>query len=85
MKSAAHSRGMIRMNRLLLCLSIVGLALTACGSEPDPDAAAATAAQAKAAPADRMARMARAVGNGKPGAAVVIRYDFSAKPAVSAP
>jgi hypothetical protein len=32
-----------------------------------------------------MARMARAVGNGKPGAAVVIRYDFSAKPAVGAP
>jgi hypothetical protein len=75
---------MIRMNRLLLCLSIVGLALTACGSEPDPDAAAATTA-AKAAPADPIARMARAVGNGKPGAAVVIRYDFAAKPAVGTP
>ena len=75
------------MNRLPLCLSIVGLALTACGSEPDPDAAAATTPQsaAKAASADPMARMARAVGNGKPGAAVVIRYDFSAKPAVGTP
>lgn len=73
------------MNRLPLCLSIVGLVLTACGSEPDPDAAAATTAQAKAAPADPMARMARAVGNGKPGAAVVIRYDFAAKPAVGTP
>ena len=32
-----------------------------------------------------MARMARAVGNGKPGAAVEIRYDFASKPAVGTP
>jgi hypothetical protein len=74
------------MNRLPLCLSIIGLALSACGSEPDPDAAAAaTQTGAKAAPADPMARMAHAVGNGKPGAALEIRYDFSAKPAVGTP
>ena len=71
---------MIRMNRLAICLSIAGLALAACGSEPEPDAAAATAPQPAArpaAPADPIARMARAVGNGKPGAAVDIRYDFA--------
>jgi hypothetical protein len=32
-----------------------------------------------------MARMARAVGNGKPGAAVQIRYDFMSRPAVGTP
>jgi hypothetical protein len=73
------------MNRLAICLSIVGLALAACGSEPDPGAAAATAQPAQAAVADPMARMARAVGNGKPGAAVQIRYDFASKPAVGTP
>jgi hypothetical protein len=76
---------MIRMNRLAICLSIVGLALAACGSEPDPGAAAASAQPAQAAVADPMARMARAVGNGKPGAAVQIRYDFASKPAVGTP
>ncbi len=73
------------MNRLATCLSIAGLALAACGSEPDPGAAAATAQPAQAAAADPMARMARAVGNGKPGAAVQIRYDFASKPAVGTP
>jgi hypothetical protein len=76
---------MIRMNRLAICLSIAGLALAACGSEPDPGTAAATAQPAQAATADPLARMARAVGNGKPGAAVQIRYDFGSKPAVGTP
>jgi hypothetical protein len=76
---------MIRMNRLATLLSIVGLALAACGSEPDPGAAAATAQPAQPAVADPMARMARAVGNGKPGAAVQIRYDFASRPAVGTP
>jgi hypothetical protein len=80
---------MIRMNRLAICLSIAGLALAACGSEPDPDANAAMtakrAAQEAAAAADPMSRMARAVGSGKPGAAVEIRYEFSSKPAVGTP
>ena len=64
------------MNRLTLCLSIAGLVLSACGSDPDPDAAAAAAPkpEAKAAPADPMARMAKAVGSSKPGAALTIRY-----------
>jgi hypothetical protein len=76
---------MIRMNRLATFLSIVGLALAGCGSEPDPGAAAASAQPAQAAVADPVARMARAVGNGKPGAAVQIRYDFASKPAVGTP
>jgi len=73
------------MNRLATLLSIAGLALAACGPEPDPGAAAATPQPAQAAVADPMARMARAVGNGKPGAAVQIRYDFASKPAVGTP
>jgi len=76
------------MNRLAISLSIAGLALAACGSEPEPDPAAATAPQPAAraaAPDDATARMARAVGNGKPGAAVQIRYEFAARPAVGTP
>ena len=73
------------MNRLAICLSIAGVALAACGSQSEPGAAAATTQPAEAAVADPMARMARAVGNGKPGAAVQIRYDFASKPAVGTP
>jgi hypothetical protein len=78
---------MIRMNRLAIFVSIAGLALAACGSEPDPDAAAAAPKPAAkpAPPADPTLRMAEAVGNGKPGAAVVIRYEFASKPAVGTP
>lgn len=85
MKSALIQEGMTRMKRLAICLSIAGLALAACGAEPNPDPAAANAAKRAAAPADPMARMARAVGSGKPGAAVEIRYDFASKPAVGTP
>jgi hypothetical protein len=75
------------MNRLAICLSIASIALAACGSEPEPDAAAAAkpAAARATATSDPVARMAKAVGNGKPGAAVDIRYEFSAKPAVGTP
>jgi hypothetical protein len=76
---------MIRMNRPATLLAITGLALAACGSEPEPGAAAATSQSAQAAVADPMTRMARAVGNGKPGAAVQIRYDFASRPAVGTP
>jgi hypothetical protein len=74
---------MIRMNRVAICLSIAGIALAACGSKPDPQSANGPAA--KAAPADPIAQMARAVGNGKPGAAVELRYEFSGKPTVGTP
>jgi len=73
------------MNRLATCLSITSLALAACGSEPDPGATAVTSQPSQSAVADPMARMARAVGNGKPGAAVQIRYDFASRPAVGTP
>ncbi|HEV8330991.1 MAG TPA: hypothetical protein VGQ22_06205 [Steroidobacteraceae bacterium] len=72
------------MNRVAICLSIAAIALAACGSKPDPAAKGPQAANA-AAPDDPLGRMARAVGNGKPGAAVEIRYDFSGKPAVGSP
>lgn len=67
--------------------------LAACGPDPGAgDAATAAAspkAQAKPAvarpQADPLATMARAVGNGKPGAAVDIRYDLTARPEVGKP
>lgn len=79
------------MNRIAAQLSIASLVLlSACGAEPPPDAAAREAARPvpvtqAPAPEDPMGKMARAVGNGKPGAAVDIRYDFQAKPAVGVP
>ena len=75
------------MNRLVICLSIASLALAGCGSDPDPDSTAASpkSAAKSAASADPLERMAHAVGNGKPGAAVLIRYDFVSKPAGGTP
>ena len=40
---------------------------------------------AAAAPADETATFAKAVGDGKPGAAVNIRYEFAGKPSVGTP
>ena len=75
--------------RLLLGVPMASLILLgACGSEPEPEAAAAPAAPqptVAAAPADETAAFAKAVGDGKPGAAVTIRYEFSDKPAVGTP
>lgn len=67
--------------------------LAACGSDPDPAATTQPAAtpqptvQAPPAPAtaDPTAKMARAVGGGKPGAAVDIKYEFLSRPEVSKP
>lgn len=66
--------------------------LAACNSEPAPDAAAPAApptakpvVQAEQSPVDPTAKMARAVSNGKPGAAVDIKYDFKSKPEVGKP
>ena len=68
------------------------LSLAACNSDPAPDAAAPAApptakpvVQAEQSPVDPTAKMARAVGNGKPGAAVDIKYDFRGKPEVGKP
>ncbi|HLS80110.1 MAG TPA: hypothetical protein VK025_01740 [Steroidobacter sp.] len=71
--------------------------LGACGSESasESQTVQASASADSAAPAPRpvaaskpddpTAGMARAVGGGKPGAAVQIKYEFGAKPAVGAP
>jgi len=77
--------------RLLMCVPMATLVLLgACGSEPEPAAAAPVApAPTKptvaAAPKDETANFARAVGDGKPGAAVNIRYEFSGKPTLGVP
>jgi hypothetical protein len=84
---------MIRMKRLsrrlLLGVSMASLILLgACGSEPEPEAAAAPPVPqptVAAAPADETAAFAKAVGDGKPGAAVTIRYDFGGKPSAGTP
>jgi hypothetical protein len=82
---STFKRGVIRMNRVAICLSIAAIALAACGSKSDPQPAKAQPATMAAAPADPIAQMARAVGNGKPGAAVELRYEFSGKPSVGSP
>jgi hypothetical protein len=73
-------------------MAVLALALGACSSEPEPEAAAPSApptakpvVQAEQSPVDPTAKMARAVGNGKPGAAVDIKYDFRGKPEVGKP
>ena len=73
-------------------VAILALALGACGSDSDPEAAAPAAppsakpvVQAEQSPVDPTAKMARAVGSGKPGAAVDIKYDFKDRPEVGKP
>jgi hypothetical protein len=77
------------VNKKYTWLCLVAFALAACSSEQEPEVAtdAANASQAaKVAKAnDPTARMARAVGGGKQGAAVDIKYDFLSKPAVGKP
>jgi len=77
------------MKRNIVVLGILSVALAACGSESQPEANVAptpTATVAKANKAnDPMAGMARAVGSGKPGASVDIKYEFQAKPEVGKP
>jgi hypothetical protein len=78
---------MMRLSRWMLCVSMVSL-LVACGSDPEPQAAASPPAPqptVAANPADETATFAKAVGDGKPGAAVNIRYEFASKPAVGTP
>jgi hypothetical protein len=85
---------MIRMKlssrRSLLCVPMATLALLgACSSEPGPEAATPAPAAAKPAvaakPADETSNFAKAVSDGKPGAAVGIRYEFSGKPTLGTP
>jgi hypothetical protein len=77
--------------QLLVCVPMATLVLLgACSSESEPEAAAPAKATATkpalaAAPKDETANFAKAVGDGKPGAAVNIRYEFSGKPNVGVP
>jgi hypothetical protein len=84
------------MTRLGACvLAAAFVFVSACGSEDaSPQAAAQTAKPAEPAPkrvaakpavVDPTEKMAHAVGNGKPGAAVEIRYEFQSKPEVGKP
>jgi hypothetical protein len=79
---------MMRLSRWAVCVSMVSL-LAACGSDSDPQAAAPTPAPSKPTvatpPADETVRFAKAVGDGKPGAAVNIRYEFAGKPTIGTP
>jgi hypothetical protein len=78
--------------KAFLCVTSVVL-LAACNSKPASEEAGAKAAKPKPAAAakpavavnDSTAKMARAVGNGKPGAAVDIKYDILARPAAGTP
>lgn len=81
------------MKRLAFLMSIIAtaLAISACNSEPEPELTQSAAPPAQTAPApakeeeDPTAKMARAVGDGKPGAAVDLRYEFASKPEVGVP
>lgn len=77
------------LRQWLLGVPMTGLMLLgACSSEPEPEAAApppVTKPTVAAAPADETASFAKAVGDGKPGAAVTIRYEFSGKPTAGTP
>lgn len=77
--------------RNFFCIACTAL-LAACGSDPDPAATAPVAqtqpavqAQPAPVPVDPTAKMARAVGSGKPGAAVDIKYEFLARPETGKP
>jgi hypothetical protein len=77
--------------RHLFCLAAIAT-LAGCGSEPDQSSQTTTEDKPKpsasapaAAPADPTEKMARAVGTGKPGAAVDIKYEFASRPEVGRP
>src|SRR5688500_9330141 len=84
---------MSNSNRMYVAgMAFAALLLSACNSDPTPNAeepaaqpTAKPVVQAEQSPADPTAKMSRAVGNGKPGAAVDIKYDFRAKPEVGKP
>jgi len=78
---------MKRLSRLLLWVPMAGLVLLgACGSDPEPEAVAPPPPKpTAAAPVDETTTFAKAVGDGKPGAAVNIRYEFAGKPALGTP
>jgi hypothetical protein len=96
MKLFGSASPLVRIFSLLAAAAL----LTACNSESAPEsksepksepsakaanAKPSAAAKAAAAANDATAKMARAVGNGKPGAAVDIRYDIRTRPEAGTP
>jgi|HigsolmetaAR201D_1030396.scaffolds.fasta_scaffold10565_2 hypothetical protein len=85
--------GFMKTSRIaVIPLAALALTLGACGSDTDPETAAAVpppaakpTVQPEQSPVDPTAKMARAVGSGKPGAAVDIKYDFKDRPEVGKP
>jgi hypothetical protein len=79
-----------RVGLQILALSALAMTLAACGSNPEPPAKPVAAAPATAKPVvasekDATAKMARAVGAGKPGAAVDLKYELAARPQAGKP
>lgn len=88
MKLLGPASNLVRIGSLLVATAL----LAACNSEPAPEVVSkaakpkpAATAKPAAAAADPTSKMARAVGNGKPGAAVDMKYDILARPAVGTP
>ena len=79
---------MRRWARALPLAASICVLCCGCGSDPKPGPVV-TAVPSKpaplAVPEDPTAKMARAVGDGQPGAAVSIKYDLEAKPQVGVP
>lgn len=96
MKLLGSASTLVRIFSLIAAATL----LAACNSEPAPEsksepsakaakpkptAEATAVAAATSATKDATAKMAKAVGNGKPGAAVDIRYDIQARPEAGKP
>ena len=73
----------MKQSILFVCAAVLGI--TACSSEPEPEVIVPNPVAAVVKPEDPTAKMARAVGNGKPGAAVEIKYEIMTKPEVGQP
>jgi hypothetical protein len=85
--TANTDRGVLRMTSSRICMLVAALAVAGCNSSSEPEtvavpAAPAASVQKPATPVDPVAKMAKAVGGRKPGAAVDLRYDIDARPAV---
>src|ERR1044071_4496003 len=94
MSSIGVKRGMntlrqpVTASALVASVMACSVLLSGCGSDDPKPVAVAPVANKTAPPPkpeDPTARMARAVGEDKPGAAVSIKYDLSSRPQVGVP